>query len=87
MVKHAGVLRSLRTHLRQLEVKIADWESSLEAGREKTGLSSLKRKLVDFQETAQSEVMHIGKYAVARVYGGARSYAGNIVAPQIRNIM
>ncbi|KAJ1090868.1 hypothetical protein NDU88_003996 [Pleurodeles waltl] len=58
-----------RRTLGQLEADIADLESRFEGGREDAVLRSLQSTLVEFQETAQNEVTHIGNYAVAWVYG------------------
>ncbi|KAJ1084846.1 hypothetical protein NDU88_004992 [Pleurodeles waltl] len=68
ITEHAGVLRSLHTRLHELEAETADLERRLEGGNDESVLSSLRSKLVEFQETAQSKVGHMGKHGVAHVY-------------------
>ncbi|KAJ1088148.1 hypothetical protein NDU88_001307 [Pleurodeles waltl] len=81
--KHVGVLRALCNSLSRLETEIADLESKLMEGKDDNLLSSIIDKLVEFQEVAQNEVMHRGKYAVVRVYGeGERP--GTILAVLLR---
>ncbi|KAJ1216838.1 hypothetical protein NDU88_004437 [Pleurodeles waltl] len=64
-----GALRSLRIRLSLLEKEIVtlEWEHQNSADTSLLGL--IKVKIEEFQETAQAEFQHLGKYVLARSYG------------------
>lgn len=69
MSSHAEVLRSIRNRLETLEKDISYIESSLLGDKGIQAAAELKQKLAEFQETANNEIKHMGKYATARSYG------------------
>lgn len=81
--KHAGVLRSIQRRLTLLEKDIHHLECSLSESRTTHNAAQLKLKLLEFQETANDELSHMGKYATARVYG-ERDRPGAILAGLLR---
>lgn len=69
MSKHSGVLRSLRQRLMLFERKIGDCESRALLEGNAANTEALKQLLAEYQEEADTEVQHLGKYARARAYG------------------
>ncbi|KAJ1153741.1 hypothetical protein NDU88_006499 [Pleurodeles waltl] len=69
MSKHAGVLRSIRRRLQLLEGELSQLEQEHRDTADVRTLGHIRAKLQEFQETALSEIRHMGKYAAARAYG------------------
>ncbi|KAJ1141849.1 hypothetical protein NDU88_008177 [Pleurodeles waltl] len=83
MSKHAGELRSIRGRLQLLEGELSQLEQEHRDTADTRTLGHIRAKMQEFQETALSEVCHMGKYAVARAYGeGDRP--GKVLANLIR---
>ncbi|KAJ1172640.1 hypothetical protein NDU88_004484 [Pleurodeles waltl] len=64
-----GVLRSIRGRLQLLEGELSQLEQEHRDTADTRTLGHICAKMQEFQETALSEVRHMGKYAVARAYG------------------
>ncbi|KAJ1141380.1 hypothetical protein NDU88_007713 [Pleurodeles waltl] len=69
IAKHAGVLRSVRGKLDTLEREIAQLEQTHLHTMDVPALEAMRTKLEEFQDTALTELQHMGKYAAACVYG------------------
>ncbi|KAJ1107642.1 hypothetical protein NDU88_005032 [Pleurodeles waltl] len=67
--KHVGVHSSIRNRLAQLDLELAELEWQHMETEERHLLASIKTKIDECHKVSQSEVNHLGKYAVARVYG------------------
>ncbi|KAJ1124462.1 hypothetical protein NDU88_002923 [Pleurodeles waltl] len=68
IAKHAGFLRSIRVRLDILEKEIAQLEREHLRTPDSQILGRIRIKLVEFQDTALTEVQHMGKYATAHIY-------------------
>ncbi|KAJ1172876.1 hypothetical protein NDU88_004731 [Pleurodeles waltl] len=67
IAKQAGDLKSLCNRLALLEQEIAQLEREHLATEDKQFLGQIHEKLIEFNDIAQSEVQHMGKYAPAHV--------------------
>ncbi|KAJ1180831.1 hypothetical protein NDU88_006046 [Pleurodeles waltl] len=65
--KHAEVLKSIR--LAHLVKELAQLEQEHLLTADRRVLGRIHNKLVEFQDTALTEVQHMGKYATAHFYG------------------
>ncbi|KAJ1147755.1 hypothetical protein NDU88_000614 [Pleurodeles waltl] len=69
MSRYAGVLRSIQRRLQLLEGELSQLEQEHRDTADVHILGHLRAMLQEFQETALSEIRHMGKYSTARVYG------------------
>lgn len=67
--KHSGVLHAIRSQLVYLERQLTELEAVLCREGAVEGDDELQKTLVEYQEAADNEVQHMGKYAVTRSYG------------------
>ncbi|KAJ1197306.1 hypothetical protein NDU88_001166 [Pleurodeles waltl] len=67
--KYAGVLKSIRRHLAHLEKEIAQLEEEHLLTADRHPLGRIHAKIIEFQDTALTEVQHMGKYVTACIYG------------------
>ncbi|KAJ1152755.1 hypothetical protein NDU88_005530 [Pleurodeles waltl] len=79
-----GVVRSIRRQLQLLERELSQLEQEHRDTSNVHTSGHIHAKLQEFQETALSEIQHLGKYATARVYGQGDRPGGvraNLIRP------
>ncbi|KAJ1217769.1 hypothetical protein NDU88_005359 [Pleurodeles waltl] len=71
IANHAEVLQSIRGRLDLLEKELAQLEREHLRMSDSQILGRIRTKLLEFQDTALTEVQNMEKFATARIYGEA----------------